>query len=278
MSSSTLDTTPRAWSRRPTEARYVLGVLWMLAALLLATACSRDSDPIAVPRWDEARWDVSRWVTPTGGSSSAIAAGSELDAEPLRLVLGTVEDDVGTLRELVIDVRRTQVAVRDRVAALEASTSGASAFATEAWWVERQVQSLESVAGAGLQAGSLASSGSINSLFNVLANDLSNIHEFMVLLERESDAIAVRLAAIEDALDVVPAVEDDPTPFDVEPPVVAHVFVTRTLMRADDMNENLAAVSVTPDLLDTANAMMARHVDVFLVRITALEAMVGDPP
>ncbi len=252
--------------------------LWMLAALLLATACSQESDPIAAPRWDEARWDVARWVTPADGSPSAIATGNELDAEPLRRVLGAVEDDVATLRDLVIDVRRTQVTVRDRVAALEASTSGASASATQARWIERHVQRLESVAGAGLQAGSLASSASLNSLFTVLASDLSNIHEFMLLLERDADAIAVRLAAVEDTLDVVPAVEDDPPPFDVEPPAVAHVFVTRTVMRANEMNDNLAAVSVTPDLLDAANAMMARLVDGFQVRIAVLEEMVGDAP
>lgn len=277
MSQSTFVHPERVGRRRLTGAGFLRAGVWVLV-LVLVNACSGERTPTVTPRWDEARWDVARWVVPSDGSASGIAAGNELDAEPLRLALAAVETDVGTLRELVIEVRRTQVRVRDRVAALEVWASGSSALGSVSGGAGRDVRSLESVAGAGLQAGSLASSASLNSVFAVLAGDLVNIHEFMGLLERDSDAIAVRLAAVEDALDVVPAAEDDPVPFDVAPPVVPHAFVTGTVMRAAEMNENLVAVAVTEDFVGAANEMMSRLVDVFLVRIVALEELAGDAP
>ncbi|MCA1790263.1 MAG: hypothetical protein LC667_10505 [Thioalkalivibrio sp.] len=191
MSHRMIVTRSRSRRPKPTGARFVRTTLGALMILAFAAACSPGGGtPAASHRWDDARWDTARWVAPAAGSVSPIAAGNELDAEPVRLALSTVEAEVGVLRDLVIETRRTQVRVRDRVSALEASVLGPSAHDPARELAARDVRTLESVANAGLEAGSIASSTSLNSVFTVLASDL--------MMARLVDGFLVRIDALED--------------------------------------------------------------------------------
>jgi hypothetical protein len=185
MSQYMIVTRSRPRRPKPTGARFVCTTLGALVILAFVAACSPGGGtPAASNRWDDARWDTARWVAPAASSVSPIAAGNELDAEPVRLALSTVEAEVGALRELVIETRRTQVMVRDRVSALEASVLGPSAHDPAPEVALGDVRTLESVANADLEAGSIASSALLNSVFTVLASDLTNIHEFISLSAR----------------------------------------------------------------------------------------------
>ena len=206
-----------------------------------------------------------------------VNSGAPLSASAMRSALDARSDVLAQVREQVIEVRRAQVALRDRVAFLEhyvatSAVAGAETVPLEADddddpWTE-----------AGIVAGQVADAEALNDVFTRFVSDLTNIRAFQALLILDQEALLARI----EALEAIAGIVDPPAPGALVPNedevTVPHIFTTGSAMRASEMNANLVAV----DAGLVAEAAMAGMVEarqaVLAARVDALEEALGPEP
>ncbi|TVR97437.1 MAG: hypothetical protein EA416_00610 [Trueperaceae bacterium] len=213
---------------------------------------------------------VAAWVLAGDALGPFVNGGAPLSASALRAALDGRTDALSDLREQIIDLRRNQVALGDRVAVLEQSVAQSSG-------AETMTDPLEASdagpwAGVGIVAGEIANAEALNEVFERFASDLTNIRAFQGLLVLEQDALFGRIEALEAAADILDPPEADLLVPDETDVSVPHEFTTGSTMRASEMNANLRAVD---DALLAEFAManaIGAHQAVLEARIEALEA------
>lgn len=238
---------------------------------------------------------VTRWLLT--GFASAIAAmvlAQSVEAPPHALVAGTpasasevsenfevLETGVLSVRELIIEVRRTQVRLRDRIAALEpfvldpqpppTTTSARETITSSEHFLPRP-EDTEPVV---FDAGTVVDAEAVNERFGRIEADLSNTFLFVQTLYEDLLKMLGRLSALEELQLPDGAEEGTPealVPVDAD---VEHTFVAGTTMRSSDMNANFEKLSTAiARTMANARALEAAHGDV-VRRLEALEASVS---
>jgi hypothetical protein len=209
-------------------------------------------------------WAASQVPTPP-----LVTPGGALSASTVRAALDFRADAIGVVRATVIEANRQRVALNNLVSAIEQEASIARADVASIAplddptdpWVE-----------AGIVAGQVARAATLNDAFAGFTGDLDNIRAFQTLVLAGNEALVERivaleaLAGIDDAPGVLPLA---PNEDDV---VVPHVFEAGALMRASDMNANLAAV----DEATAAESVMAASILARLALMTTRAEAVAE--
>ena len=218
-----------------------------------------------------------------GGDAGApfVDSGGALSASAMRAALDARAEVRELVRDQLIDVRRTQIYLRDRVAFLEEESSTASA-ASVADAPHAVTESLQSGADpwteAGIVAGSVANAADMNTIFEAWVTDVSNFREFQSLLIREQDALYERIEALEVGAGILDPPTTDPLVPNEAEFSVPHTFMTGSVMRASEMNANLEVVDAGFAEEGTMAAAIATHLGLLEERVDTLEVALGFEP
>ena len=184
---------------------------------------------------------VTAWVLAGDALGPFVSSGAPLSASAMRAALDGRSEAFDALREQVIELRRTQVAIRDKVVEMEEIVAVARAAGAEAAPLEA-VGDDDPWTEAGIVAGQVADAEALNEVFALFFANVTNVRAFQALMILDQDALFGRVEAIEAAagvLDPPPAGSLTPDEAEVSVP---HVFTTGTVMRSSEMNANLLAV------------------------------------
>ena len=190
----------------------------------------------------------------------------------------SIEDEVDAIREFVIDVRRSQVQLRDRVLVLETTTlDPPPAPDPETAALPTVPIALASVEDEIVfNAGSLVDAADVNERFERSRKNLQNIDEFMQLLQVEVTSLKDRTAALEALLAPSETALVQRRAIDAVEALLPYTFQANTTMRSVHMNANFDALAATA----AANRANAETIEVaqssLEPRIAALEAMTSD--
>lgn len=215
------------------------------------------------------------------GGGPLVSSGGSLSASALRAALDARVEVRELVREQIIDARRTQIFLRDRVAYLEQTFAPAS-VASVAHSVSPEAEPLE--AGddpwteAGIVAGRIANAGAINDVFTGLVTDVANFREFQGLLVGEQVALRERAEALEDLAGILDPPGLDPLQPNEDEFAVPHTFAAGSVMRASEMNANLQAVDAGLAEEGAMAAAIVAQLALLEGRVGALELAFGLEP
>ncbi len=187
----------------------------------------------------------------------------------------SIEDGIGAIREFVIDVRRSQVQLRDRVQVLEATTLDPQPAPdpTPAALPMPPVAPASDDDAIVFTAGSLVDATAVNARFERSRVDLSNFDEFIQLLQVEATSLEDRTAALEALLSPSEIASPQRRAIESVEALLPHTFQAQTSMRSAQMNANFDALAAIADA-NRANAETIEAAQASLEpRIAALEAM-----
>ena len=206
-----------------------------------------------------------------------VSSGALLSASAMRSALDARADALAQVREQVIEVRRTQVALRDRVAFLEQYVATSASGGAETVPLDA-VDDVDPWTEAGIVAGQVADAEALNEVFERFTSDLTNIRAFQALLIRDHEALLARIEALEATAGIVdPPAAGSLAPNEAEV-TVPHVFATGSAMRASEMNANLLAVDAGLVAEAAMAASIAARQAVLAARVDALEDAIGPEP
>lgn len=218
---------------------------------------------------------TAAWALTGDALGPFVSSGAPLSASALRAALDARSEAVADVREQVIDVRRTQIAQRDRVAFLEQSVAAASADGVVAGPLEAGDDPWTE---AGIVAGQVADAEALNAVFERFVEDASNIRAFQGLLILDQDALLGRIAALEEVAGILDPPDAGLLAADEDEVSVPHAFAAGTPMRASEMNANLQAVDGAVAAEAAMAAAIAARQALLGTRIEALETELGPEP
>ena len=184
---------------------------------------------------------VTAWVLAGDATGPFVSSGAPLSASAMRAALDGRSEAFAALREQVIDLRRTQIAIRDKVVEMEEIVAAGRSVGGEAAPLEESADD-DPWTEAGIVTGQVADAEALNEVFARFGGNVTNVRAFQALLILDQDVLFGRVEAIEAAAGIVdppPAGSLVPNEAEVSVP---HVFTTGTLMRSSELNANLMAV------------------------------------
>lgn len=207
--------------------------------------------------------------------------GTRVSAGEVSANFEILETGVLTVRDVIIEVRRAQVSLRDRIAALEpfvldpqpppTTTSAGKTIADS----ERFLPLAEDEEPIVFEAGTLVAAEAVNARLGRIEADLSNTFLFQQVLYEDLLTTLERLAVLEDLQlpeGAEAAMPDSLVPVEAD---LEHNFAAGTTMRSSEMNANFDRLSTAlTRTMTNAIAMEAAHADV-AQRLETLEASVS---